>query len=43
MEKHASMIHAHVLNRGGRGVQSPADKLGLEGETEGAGKAGEGP
>jgi integron integrase len=26
-----TMIYTHVLNRGGRGVQSPADKLGLEG------------
>jgi integron integrase len=24
-----TMIYTHVLNRGGRGVQSPADKLGL--------------
>lgn len=26
-----TMIYTHVLNRGGRGVQSPADRLGLEG------------
>jgi len=26
-----TMIYTHVLNRGGRGVLSPADKLGLEG------------
>jgi len=25
-----TMIYTHVLNRGGRGVQSPADRLGLE-------------
>ncbi|TAK06620.1 hypothetical protein EPO44_05205 [bacterium] len=24
-----TMIYTHVLNRGGRGVQSPADSLGL--------------
>jgi integrase len=24
-----TMIYTHVLNRGGRGVQSPADRLGL--------------
>ena len=24
-----TMIYAHVLNRGGRGVQSPVDSLGL--------------
>ncbi len=26
-----TMIYTHVLNRGGRGVQSPADRLGLDG------------
>lgn len=26
----ATMIYTHVLNRGGRGVHSPADRLGLE-------------
>lgn len=26
-----TMIYTHVLNRGGRGVQSPADRIGLEG------------
>src|SRR5213594_1445934 len=26
----ATMIYTHVLNRGGRGVQSPADKLGMD-------------
>jgi integron integrase len=26
-----TMIYTHVLNRGGRGVQSPADRLGLNG------------
>ena len=25
-----TMIYTHVLNRGGRGVQSPADRLGLD-------------
>lgn len=25
-----TMIYTHVLNRGGRGVQSPADRLGLQ-------------
>lgn len=29
-----TMIYTHVLNREGRGVQSPADKLGLEAEPE---------
>ncbi|MBX9580532.1 MAG: hypothetical protein K2X87_09505 [Gemmataceae bacterium] len=24
-----TMIHTHVLNRGGRGVVSPADRLGV--------------
>lgn len=24
-----TMIYTHVLNRGGRGVQSPVDRLGL--------------
>ncbi|MFI5345163.1 MAG: integron integrase [Elusimicrobiota bacterium] len=27
-----TMIYTHVLNRGGRGVQSPADRLGLGGD-----------
>ena len=26
------MIYTHVLNRGGLGVQSPADRLGLRAE-----------
>ncbi|MBI3000430.1 MAG: tyrosine-type recombinase/integrase, partial [Deltaproteobacteria bacterium] len=26
-----TMIYAHVLNRGGRGVQSPVDRLGFGG------------
>lgn len=26
-----TMIYTHVLNRGGRGVQSPADRLGMSG------------
>jgi site-specific recombinase XerD len=25
-----TMIYTHVLNRGGRGVLSPADRLGLD-------------
>jgi integrase len=25
-----TMIYAHVLNRGGKGVQSPADQLGID-------------
>jgi Phage integrase family len=25
-----TMIYTHVLNRGGRGVHSPADQLGIE-------------
>jgi len=29
-----TMIYTHVLNRGGRGVQSPADRLGLDGGQE---------
>ncbi|MBI4402206.1 MAG: tyrosine-type recombinase/integrase [Nitrospirae bacterium] len=28
-----TMIYTHVLNRGGRGVHSPADRLGLEVES----------
>jgi len=24
------MVHTHVLNRGGRGVKSPAEEMGLE-------------
>jgi len=24
-----AMVYAHVLNRGGRGVRSPADELGM--------------
>ncbi len=31
-----TMVYTHVLNRGGRGVQSPADKLGLGWEGGGA-------
>ena len=27
----AAMIHTHVLNRGGPGVQSPADRLAASG------------
>jgi len=29
------MIHTHGLNQGGRGVQSPADRLGPESIREG--------
>ena len=26
----ATMIYTHVLNRGGKGVHSPADQLGID-------------
>ena len=28
------MVYTHVLNRGGMGVRSPADRIGLENEED---------
>jgi hypothetical protein len=32
------MIYAHVLNRGGKGVHSPVDRLGIDSEPTVTGK-----